>query len=86
MNTQDPRVLTPYTGYTNITPLIDLKVTDANSQRSPDTNWHIFGLVYDAPYKEVIIPNGRALYDSIRDCRDWSDLHTQPALYNLTNL
>ena len=40
---------------------------DTRSQTSPDTHWHIFGLVYDVPYKEVIIPNARAFYDSIKD-------------------
>ena len=25
------------------------------------------------------MPNGRALYDSIRDCLDWSCLHTRTA-------
>ena len=25
------------------------------------------------------MPNGRALYDSIRDCLDWSWLYTRPA-------
>ena len=67
MTTQDPRVLNPLKGYANILPLKNLKMTDARSQTSPDTLWHIFGLVYDVPYKEVIIPNGRALYDSIKD-------------------
>ena len=40
---------------------------DTRSQTSPDTHWHIFRLVYDVPYKEVIIPNARAFYDSIKD-------------------
>ena len=48
---------------------------DTRSQTSPDTHWYIFGPVYDGPYKEVIIPNDRAFYDSIKDLikdqRDW---------------
>ena len=52
-------------------------MTDARAQTSPDTHWHIFGLAHDVPDKEVIIPNDRASYDSIRDLikdrRDWTN-------------
>ena len=79
MDTQDSRLLTPSTGYTNITNILDLKLMDINSQTSPDTRWHIFGLVYDSQYREVIMPNNRARYDLIRDCLACSQLHTRPA-------
>ena len=59
-------------------------MTDARSQTSPDTHWHIFGLVYDVSYKEVIIPNARAFYDSTKDPEKTGEIgHKQP--YNFTN-
>ena len=50
-----------------MTHILDLKVKDTYSQTSPDTNWHDFGLVHDPQHREVIMPNDRALYGSMRD-------------------
>ena len=83
MGTQGSKFSAPQTDYTNITNIFDPKMKDTSSQTSPDTCWHIFGLVHDPLYGKAIIPQGRVLYDSKRDRLDCSRLHTHSVFYNL---